>query len=320
VYREEAVAESHVSRTDDYSKELPPRVAAALAAAEIPPSKLGAARRARLEDSERELYFWILDRFATRGRPSSLDTAEAAERLGLNAQDALETLTREDLVHLDGSGEIAVAYPFSGRPTAHEVRFEGGHRAHAMCAIDALGIAPMFSQSIQIASSDPLAGGDVRAHITPEGEGTWEPESAVVVAGVIDRSGASFRGCCPALNFFVSNEASAGLSSIPTSAEKWCRCRTRSRPDERCSATSSARRGRAAVLGQCSMTEHSGAAASARVRASPAEALRTSLHSPRRGVQSGGTSADGRGRHGVCNTARRGYAWPVAARASASVR
>jgi hypothetical protein len=37
-----------------------PAVAAALAAAEIPPSKLGPARRARLSDAERKLYFWIL--------------------------------------------------------------------------------------------------------------------------------------------------------------------------------------------------------------------------------------------------------------------
>ncbi len=50
-----------------YGDELPPRVADALAAAEIPPSKLGAARWARLGDSERELYFWILRRFASHG-------------------------------------------------------------------------------------------------------------------------------------------------------------------------------------------------------------------------------------------------------------
>jgi hypothetical protein len=40
-------------------------VAAALAAAEIPPSKLGPARHARLSEAQRELYFWILGRFAT---------------------------------------------------------------------------------------------------------------------------------------------------------------------------------------------------------------------------------------------------------------
>ena len=189
-----------------YGDELPPRVADALAAAEIPPSKLGAARWARLGDSERELYFWILRRFASHGPPTSAVVAAAAERLGLDVHEASATLAREDLVHLDKNGGVAVAYPFSGRPTAHEVRFENGGQVHAMCAIDALGIAPMFDQPIEISSRDPLSGDDVRAQLTAGGEGTWQPESAVVVAGAIDRSGDSFRGCCPVLNFFASSD------------------------------------------------------------------------------------------------------------------
>lgn len=191
--------------SDEYDEQLPPRVAAALAAAEIPPSKLGAARRARLSDSERELYFWILRRFATEGRPSSADTVAEAGRLGLDPKDALAKLAREDLVHFDG-GDVVVAYPFSGRPTAHQVRLRNGHEAYAMCAIDALGIAPLFGQPIQVASKDPLAGDVVRVQLEPDGTGSWEPESAVVVAGVVDRSGDSFRGCCPVLNFFASTE------------------------------------------------------------------------------------------------------------------
>jgi alkylmercury lyase-like protein len=190
---------------------LPPRVAAALAAAEIPPSKLGPARSARLTDPERELYFWVLRCCATRGHPSSAEIHEAGGRLGLDVKQALETLAREDLVHLDGHGEIAVAYPFSGRPTVHRVRFPSGQEAYAMCAIDALGIAPMFEEPIEIASQDPLTREEVRARIAPDGDGTWHPESAVVVAGAIDCCGESFRGCCPALNFFASRE----------SAERW---------------------------------------------------------------------------------------------------
>jgi hypothetical protein len=195
------------SQATSYDAQLPPRVATALAAAEIPPSKLGSARRARLEDAEREFYFWILRRFASHGTPSSTDTAAAAERLGLDRKAALTKLADEDLIHVDENGEVVVAYPFSGRPTAHKVRFESGREAYAMCAIDALGIAPMFDQAIEIASVDPLTGEAVRATITPEGEGTWEPRSAAIVAGVIDRSDESFRGCCPALNFFASAES-----------------------------------------------------------------------------------------------------------------
>ena len=97
------------ARLSDSSEHLAPRAAAALRAARISPSKLGPARHAQLVDSERELYFWILRRFATSGRPSSAEKRESAERLGLDVERALETFAREDLVHLDQEGETAVA-------------------------------------------------------------------------------------------------------------------------------------------------------------------------------------------------------------------
>ncbi len=194
-----------VDAHDAYSAQLEARVAATLAAAEIPPSKLGQARRARLSEAERELYFWILRRFATGGRPSSMELRAAAGQLGLEADSALETLAREDLVHRRAEGEIGVAYPFSGRPTAHRVRFPGGHEVDAMCAIDALGIAPMFGEPIEVSSRDPLTGEAIRAQVAPDGTASWEPTAAVVVAGVVGRCEESFRGCCPALNFFASS-------------------------------------------------------------------------------------------------------------------
>lgn len=106
-------------------------MAAALAAAEIPPSRLGPARRARLSEVERDLYFWVLRRFATDGRPSGVALRAAAEQLELEPDRALETLAREDLIHRGADGEIAVAYPFSGRPTAHRVHFPDGHAVAA---------------------------------------------------------------------------------------------------------------------------------------------------------------------------------------------
>jgi hypothetical protein len=185
----------------------PPGVAALLRAAEISPSKLGPARHARLTHSKRELYFWILRRFATSGRPRSAETREAAEQFGLDDDRALETFAREDLVHLDREGEIAVAYPFSGHPTAHRVRFRSGHEAYAMCAIDALGIAPMFDEPIEIASRDPLTEEAIQIELEPDGTGSWQPEEAGVVCGA-SGSGESCCSCCPVLNFFASRENS----------------------------------------------------------------------------------------------------------------
>jgi Alkylmercury lyase len=192
-------------------RQLEPTVAAALAAAEIPPSKLGPARSARLTAAERELYFWILRRFASEGRPTSGEVRAAAERFGLDAEDALVTLSREDLLHRGADAAIAVAYPFSGRPTAHRVRFPTGHEVDAMCAIDALGIAPMFGQRIEIESRDPVSGEEIGARVIPDGATEWWPETAVVVAGAIHSQGDACCSCCPVLNFFAS----------PANAERW---------------------------------------------------------------------------------------------------
>ncbi len=61
-----------------------------------------------------------------------------------------------------------------------------------MCAIDALGIAPMFDQSIEIGSRDPLTDDRIAVALRPEGTGRWAPHEAVVVCGA---SGAG-ESCC----------------------------------------------------------------------------------------------------------------------------
>ena len=187
------------------STDVTPDVAAALSAAAIPQFKVGPGRHARLTDSERELYFWILRRFAENGRPSGAETRESAERFGLDADSALATLAKEDLVHTDRDREITVAYPFSGRTTDHIVRLEGGHEVYAMCAIDALGIAPMFDQSIEIVSRDPLTRDRIGVALGPDSTASWTPEEAVVVCGT-GGAGESCCSCCPVLNFFASSE------------------------------------------------------------------------------------------------------------------
>jgi hypothetical protein len=101
--------------------------------------------------------------------------------------------------------EIAVAYPFSGLPTVHRIRFPAGPAAYAMCAIDALGIAPMFEQPVEISSRDPLSGDEIDARVAPNLEAEWSPSSAVVVTGALRGGGDSHCGCCPVLNFFASS-------------------------------------------------------------------------------------------------------------------
>ncbi len=100
----------------------------------------------------------------------------AAHRFDVDFERAVARFAQRDLVHLDG-GEIAVAYPFSGRPTPHRVWIDGrAEPVFAMCALDALGIAPMLNLPAEILSRDPLGGGEVWVRIDPGDGAWWEPE------------------------------------------------------------------------------------------------------------------------------------------------
>jgi hypothetical protein len=182
-----------------------PRAAVAdtLTAAGISSRRCGPQRTSGLSDAERALYHWILHRFAEQGRPAALELRAKASELDLAPEKALEALAREDLVHTDGEGDIAVAYPFSGRPTRHRVLLENGREVDAMCALDAVGIAAMLGQRVEVHSSDPITQEEIAVSVDPDGEATWQPLEAVVVAG--SRSdGPSHEGCCAVLNLFSS--------------------------------------------------------------------------------------------------------------------
>jgi len=180
------------------------RVEAALEVAGIPPARRGAERTRRLNEAERNLYRWILDRFAHATPPHTEAVSERARALGLEPLGALATLATEDLVHADEYGAILVAYPFSARPRGHGVLIDNKRTVEAMCAIDALGIAPMLNLPIEITSQDPFSGAEVWVRLDPAEGAWWEPETAVVLAGSSCRDGPSFSGCCEALNFFES--------------------------------------------------------------------------------------------------------------------
>jgi hypothetical protein len=160
----------------------------------------------RLSAAERQLYLWILNEFAAGTPPSGEATHAAADRLGLDAADAFCALAREDLVHVDASGRPVVAYPFSVTPRGHRVVIEGERQVEAMCAIDALGIAPMLGLPIEIYSHDPVSSGEIWVRLDPSEDPWWQPQEAVVLAGSACCQGPSFRGCCDVLNFFERRE------------------------------------------------------------------------------------------------------------------
>jgi Alkylmercury lyase len=181
----------------------------ALRAADIRPERHGAARTRRLSSDQREFYFWILREFAVARAPTADGTRVAASSHGLDPADALSVLAREDLVHVDATGSPVVAYPFSATPRGHRVLIDGEHWVEAMCAIDALGIAPMLALPIEIYSQDPVSGGEIWVRLDPAEGAWWEPSEATVFAGSTGGEGPSFRGCCDVLTFFESADNAA---------------------------------------------------------------------------------------------------------------
>jgi hypothetical protein len=114
------------------------------------------ARQTQLQPQLRDLHIAILRNFASAGRPLSRE--EVAQQLGGgDTEAALARLAADDLVVLSPDhSEIVGAYPFTAEERVHKV-LVNGQTVHAMCALDALAIAPMFETATRI---------DSRCHVT----------------------------------------------------------------------------------------------------------------------------------------------------------
>jgi mercuric reductase len=109
-----------------------------------------AARQQQLDPELRQLHQLILRTFVEQGRPLPI-TKAAGQLEQHNVQQAFQFLAKHDLVVLDvGQQMIMMAYPLTYEVTPHIVEVNG-HAINAMCALDALSVAPMFEVAIRIA-------------------------------------------------------------------------------------------------------------------------------------------------------------------------
>ncbi|MFI7063776.1 alkylmercury lyase family protein [Kribbella sp. NPDC050124] len=189
-----------------------------------PPGEVLSEWRTRaqpLHPVERAVQQAILRSFAATGHPpvrGALDGVTAGS--GRSTDDVLTALHEGDAIRLATNGEIAVAYPFSATPTRHRVRIgipgtADGVNVYAMCAIDALGIAPMLGRETLIESVDITTGRPVTV-TTRDGRAIWEPATAVVFVGATVGGGPSVDCCCDYLNFFTDHAAAdAWITSHP---------------------------------------------------------------------------------------------------------
>jgi len=184
-------------------------------------------RLAPAEGGLRAVQQQVLRSFATTGRPPAASAlAETAARYGTTADAALDALHAADFLRLAPGGEIRAAYPFSAVPTPHLVDIDGGPPVHAMCAIDALGIAAMLGTGVMIASADPCTGEPVTVTVHTGGTAAaWQPPTAVVLSGQLTSCGpgdapagarpitAAEELCCGYMNFFTTHASAAAWAS-----------------------------------------------------------------------------------------------------------
>jgi len=97
------------------------------------------------------LHRYILTTLAMQGRPPvSEELVQACP--GTAVLDSLRRLSADDLIVLDQARDrVLGAYPLTSEITPHKVSLYQ-HSLFAMCALDAVSIAPMFNADVSIAS------------------------------------------------------------------------------------------------------------------------------------------------------------------------
>ncbi|MDZ7752840.1 MAG: alkylmercury lyase family protein [Gammaproteobacteria bacterium] len=118
------------------------------------------ARQRRLPEPLAAAHRAMLRSLAERGRP--LDAEELAALVGTrDTAGALERLGKDDLVVLNSDGTAVGAYPMTIEDTPHRLRVNG-RPVHAMCALDAVSVGPMFDAEVAIESRCAVTGEPIR--------------------------------------------------------------------------------------------------------------------------------------------------------------
>lgn len=138
----------------------------------------------------KELHQKVLRSFVEQGR--ILTKAEMALHV-TNMDEAVNILKANDMVVFSDSGEPIGAYPFTMEEREHRISING-HMVHAMCALDALGVSPMFGMATHISSKCRVTGAPVSIRQT--GQVIQNPEEAGDLRFGIIWAAASSCSCC----------------------------------------------------------------------------------------------------------------------------
>ena len=129
-------------------------------------------RQKECSEEIRELHRQVLRSFVARGR--ILGRKEMAKHVS-DLENAVDVLRDKELMIFSETGDPTGAYPFTMEAREHKVRVNR-HQVHAMCALDALAVSPMFAMPTQIASRCRVTGDPV--NIRQSGRTIENPDEA----------------------------------------------------------------------------------------------------------------------------------------------
>jgi hypothetical protein len=163
-------------------------------AAELIALDMEGRQAARRSARETELMRAVFRAFVGgSGAVRAEDVAEALPgRPRVTVFEELATLDEDDLIRIR-AGRLDLAYPFSAAPTPFVVDLGRGRgERYACCAIDALGLAPMLRQPVQIRSPCHHCAVPLALSVDPSRPG---PETAEVMVWVGRRAEDERRAC-----------------------------------------------------------------------------------------------------------------------------
>jgi hypothetical protein len=187
------------------------------APAQLPIDTVGRGGRGRLAPAEgglravQQAALGCMTESGTPPRPADLD--RAAQPHGRSGAPVLRELVEQDFLTVDDSGQLRGIYPYSVTVSRHRIDIADGPRVWAMCAVDALGVAPMTGRDTVIGSTDPITMGSLTFRVSHD-ERADGPAGAVVLVGHRGCGGPAEQTCCDAINFFGSRHSAARWAAL----------------------------------------------------------------------------------------------------------
>ena len=137
----------------------------------------------QLTANERRARKTLLDLILTTGRGPSLKAL--ASRLEVSESAAAKLLSALErkgcLVRDQRSSMIKAAYPLSTRPTQHRVVLHGtDQQCYALCAIDALGVAPLFGGHVTVSTACQQCERPISIVLRPGGIVSCDPSTTAI--------------------------------------------------------------------------------------------------------------------------------------------